>query len=363
MSIPSYSRSYQPNIFELTNSRLHIPTDVLFTRLALIRPLTPSDEALKEKITTPMYVLLPPPPALIVPLNLHRLHIHPTRRTRQIYLRLGPSTLLTCPFCHPTDSNSYLLHHLPTKILLPHLLHLLLLGLATSTLISSPSITTFRTKLSLSALALTILDIYITTTASSSTSINRALTSNSPVPPRGVYRTSLTLRPLSICLHDVLAAGLVYLSATNRLPFLVPSQSSYPSTTTPDSAILKKRQAHLLTQSIVALQTAQTKLRAFSVARSAVVREPALKARDDEYWRAVVGMEGPGDGGGVDGVGVWGEDEVMEAVARVADEGRSTAHDGFGRGVDVERVGKEAGIFVESVTQWLEGEGGSEYLS
>jgi hypothetical protein len=208
---------------------------------------------------------------------------------------------------------------------------------------------------------LTILDIYLTTATSSSSSLNLALTSNSPFPPRGIYWTSLTLRPLSICLHDVLAAALVYLSATNRLPFLFPSQSSYPSTTTSDPAILKKRQAHLLTQSAVALQTAQAKLRAFSVARSAVVREPALKARDDEYWRAVLGMEGPGDGDGGDGVGVWGEDEVMEAVARVADEGRATAQDGLGCGVDVERVGREAGIFVESVTQWLNGEGGSDY--
>jgi hypothetical protein len=162
-------------------------------------------------------------------------------------------------------------------------------------------------------------------------------------------------------LHDVLAAALIYLWATNRLPFLLPSQSSYPNTTTADPATIKKHQAHLLTQSAVALQTAQAKLRAFNVARNAVVREPTLKARDDEYWRAVVGMEGPGGGGGVDGVGVWGEDEVMEAVAKVADEGRASAQPGHGRGVDVERVGREAGIFVDSVTKWLEGDDGSGY--
>lgn len=56
MSLPSHSPSYQPNIFELTKSRFHIPTDALFTRLAMVRPLTSSDEALREKITTPMYV-------------------------------------------------------------------------------------------------------------------------------------------------------------------------------------------------------------------------------------------------------------------------------------------------------------------
>lgn len=44
------------NIFVATNARLHVPTDVLFSRLAMIRPLTPFDEQLKTKITTPKYV-------------------------------------------------------------------------------------------------------------------------------------------------------------------------------------------------------------------------------------------------------------------------------------------------------------------
>lgn len=102
---------------------------------------------------------------------------------------------------------------------------------------------------------------------------------------------------------------------------------------------------------------ALAKLRAFSVARSAVVRdESGLKGRDDEYWRAVVAMEGVSgtDGGG----GVWEEEEVMEAVARVTNRAGAGAPSGEGGGVDVERVGREAGIFVESVTRGLEGDEG-----
>lgn len=94
------------------------------------------------------------------------------------------------------------------------------------------------------------------------------------------------------------------------------------------------------------------------MARSAVVREGGLKERDDEYWRAVVGMEGPG--GSADGVSIWEEDEVMDAVARVTNGGsRRAVAEGekHGEGVDVERVGREAGLFVESVTKWLEVEG------
>ncbi|ERF76154.1 hypothetical protein EPUS_01488 [Endocarpon pusillum Z07020] len=322
MSLPSHSPSYQPNIFELTKSRFHIPTDVLFTRLAMVRPLTSSDEALREKITTPIM--------------------------RQLYLRFGATTLLTCPFCHPTDPNSYLLHHLPTNTLLPHLIHFLLLGLATSTPISGPSTNAFRTKLSLSALTLVILDFYLTTTYS-----NSIPPSNSPSVPHGIYWTTLTIRPLIICAHDILSSALIYISATNRLPFIFPSTSP---TSAHDPEVVKKRQTHLLTQSSVAMQTALTKLRAFGIARSAVVRDAGvngLKGRDDEYWRAVVGMEGPtrsgadGHGAGnrdVSAGSVWEEEEVMEAVSRVTNGG----------GLDVEKVRREADIFVESMTQWLE---------
>jgi len=85
-----------------------------------------------------------------------------------------------------------------------------------------------------------------------------------------------------------------------------------------------------------------------------------LKGRDDEYWRAVVGMEGPsnsGTDGAGQGVSIWEEEEVMEAVARVTRVRRRAGEadmGGDGTGVDVEIVAREAGIFVESVTKGLE---------
>jgi hypothetical protein len=57
MSFPSFLGSSPPNIFEMTNSRMDIPTDVLFARLAMVRPLYPLDESLRDKITTKMCVL------------------------------------------------------------------------------------------------------------------------------------------------------------------------------------------------------------------------------------------------------------------------------------------------------------------
>lgn len=145
----------------------------------------------------------------------------------------------------------------------------------------------------------------------------------------------------------MLAAAVMYTIATDRLPFLFASTTNDPGTQ-------RSQQLHLLTQASLALQTALAKLRAFAVAKSAVVRDVnvgGLKARDDEYWRAVVAMEGPSSGSDGVGVGVWEEEEVMEAVARATNQGR----DGLGGGgVDVERVRREAGIFIDSVTSGLE---------
>ena len=58
LTLPLGSRRSDENIFTITQSRLHIPTDVLFSRLALLRPrglLTPSEDLLKTKFTTLAY--------------------------------------------------------------------------------------------------------------------------------------------------------------------------------------------------------------------------------------------------------------------------------------------------------------------
>ena len=84
---------------------------------------------------------------------------------------------------------------------------------------------------------------------------------------------------------------------------------------------------------------AQTKLRAFSVARNATVRDQDLKAADDEYWYAVVAMEGPGGR-----AGVWEDEEVQAAIAR-----------SYGNGTfDAAQIGREAEAFVSSITRGLE---------
>ena len=233
--------------------------------------------------------------------------------------------MLNCSFCDPDDTSSYLLYHLPANVLLLHLVHLVVLGLATSEPLAGLEASWWRNRCSLSALALAIIDIYLTTNFTPTIDANM-------LSPTGMFWTSQTIRPLAICILDAIVALLIYASATNRFVF-------FASPTDSDPEIATRKQGQLLAQTNVALQMAQTKLRAFSVARNATVRDQDLKAADDEYWRAVVAMEGPGNT-----AGVWEDEEVQAAVARSYGDGT----------FDVGQMGREAEAFVSNITQGLE---------
>ena len=132
-------------------------------------------------------------------------------------------------------------------------------------------------------------------------------------------------------LFDALVAFLIYASATRRfLLFSAPSSA--------DPELARRRVAELLTQSSLALQMATTNLRAYAVARNAVVRNPALKAADDEYWRTVVAIEG--DGGDES---LFEDEEVQTALAKAYGTGR----------IDVQTMRKEAETFVNNATKGL----------
>jgi hypothetical protein len=92
-SLPALSPE---NLFTRTESRLQIPTDVLFNRVAALRPdnrLTRSDEVLRTKFV-----------------NLE---------SRLLYLQYGPDALANCPFCASDDPRTYLWYAVPA-IVAPH---------------------------------------------------------------------------------------------------------------------------------------------------------------------------------------------------------------------------------------------------
>ncbi|KAJ9613079.1 hypothetical protein H2200_003020 [Cladophialophora chaetospira] len=248
---------------------------------------------------------------------------------RQIYLRFGPSTLLSCPFCHQDDTTSYILYHIPTNTVFPHLFHILTIGLATSETVSGYEAATWRQNALLCALLLATVDIFLTATYA-------PIISTSIIAPAGTFWIAGSIRYLTLLAFDAVLAFLIYTSTTGRF-YLFPTLSTTASL---DPELNRRRTEDLLTQTNLSLQMTSTNLRAYSIARNAVVRNPSLKGVDDEYWRTVVAVEGET----LDG-DVFEDEEVQAAVARAYGSG----------GINVDTVRREAEGFVRHATRGLDG--------
>ena len=114
------------------------------------------------------------------------------------------------------------------------------------------------------------------------------------------------------------------------------------SSQTPDAETNRRKTLEVLSSTNLSLQTTAMKLRAVNVARNAVVRDVRLKGVEDGYWAEVVAVEGMGMGG-LEGDEVWGDEEVKRAMNRAYGGG----------GVDVGRMRREAGEWVQGVTGGL----------
>lgn len=290
------------NIYILTNSRLASPSDVLFTRLASMRPghvLNPLDEQLRERLTG--------------------------TAIRKLYLRFGPSTVIGCPFCTPADPSTYMLYHFPPNIVLPHLFNFGVLGLVTSTTIVGPETSRWRFYVLLGSLLLAAFDAYYVITQDPIIDLNMP-------GPAGLFWVLAALRPITLCVYDIFVAFVVYASATNRfLLFSGPSK---------DPKIIHQQINDFINKSGMAMSSAATKMRATNLARNSVVRNADLKQSDDRYWQGVADHEGPQDLRS----GVFEDEDVQAALASAYGSGS----------VNVEKIRKEADAFVKGVTQVLD---------
>ncbi|KAL2363142.1 hypothetical protein RJZ56_003947 [Blastomyces dermatitidis] len=329
LSLPAWTglnpHAPSPNIFALTQSRLTTPTELLFARLARLRPnntLTNLDTQLKAKFTS--------------------------QASRKLYLRYGPETLLNCPFCTPGDETTYLLYYLPLQTFLPHLLHLLIIGLVTSNPLTGRSASRFRSKFTLTALSLLLIEtllvaFYNPTSTSNATAHKTSPPLNQHEIPTSFHNRLTTLRLLSFTIFDALAAATIYLAGTNRFFYIPPTPAEVAE--------------ELVANVSATLASATAKVHAVSVVRNATVRDRGLKATDDAYWTAVVAMEGSCGGSslGTSGVGergsVWEEEEVVRAMRRVMQKRNAG---GKGDVVDIGQLGVEATSYVEGVTAGLE---------
>lgn len=167
------------------------------------------------------------------------------------------------------------------------------------------------------------------------TSTYAPIVPTSVVAPAGTFWMAGSIRYLTLLFFDAMLAFLIYTSTTGRF-YIFPTLS----TTSADPELNRRRTEELLTQTNLSLQMTSTNLRAYSIARNAVVRNPGLKGVDDQYWRTVVTVEGET----LDG-DVFEDEEVQAAVARAYGSG----------GINVDTVRREAEGFVKHATRALEG--------
>ncbi|KAJ5570417.1 uncharacterized protein N7459_009847 [Penicillium hispanicum] len=319
LSLPFNPHAPEPNVFQLTRSRINTPTNVIFQRLTRLRPdniLTETDALLQEKLTS--------------------------IDARKVYLKFGADALISCQYCSLGESNTYLLYYLPFNVFLPHLLHLLILGVVTSSRFGGRESARWRGMFTVVGLVVAAIDIL---SVAGYDPIQRATPAvrAGQVPPSDYHRSMGLLRAVTFMVCDVVCAIVIYLSSTNRFFFK------------PPSVVDQLDQA--VSAALTTLTGANSKLHAASVTRNAVVRDKALKSRDDLYWQTMVAVESPTRGtgeGARQGRGpgkvamvnnIWEEEEVAQAMSRaMAGQG----------GVDLAQLGMNANEFVRGVTEGLE---------
>ncbi|PMD27195.1 hypothetical protein NA56DRAFT_590425 [Hyaloscypha hepaticicola] len=231
-TLPPFSPT---NIFTLTQSRLQISTDVLFTRLSTLRPLTPTDEILRSKISS--------------------------LESRYLYFQHGPDVLTDCQFCNTEDPNSYLYYSLPS-LLAPHLFNLCVLALVTSGLFTGKEAAIWRSTATLAAGALILIDVYFVWTYDYKDNARALRLEDIDC----FFWKMRVWRGIGIAFIDGMLGWLLYLSSTNRA-FLMP-----PST------------AERVEASTRLLDVVRSKMSAMGILRNTINRDEELRARSQGYW-------------------------------------------------------------------------------
>ncbi|KAI1974676.1 hypothetical protein LOZ53_003378 [Ophidiomyces ophidiicola] len=312
LSLPMNPYAPISNVFSTTSSRFSIPTDLLFTRISRTRPLTPIDSLLRTHFTSP--------------------------QARKTYLRFGPETLLSCAFCGPDSPNSYLIYHIPFNILLPHLFHLFVIGIATSAPLVGPEAARWRKHFLWAAFILLFADLGVV--ASYNPYTKNAL--NTAIVPWSLYTLLYTVRTLAFTIFDAWCASLIYLSATNRFFF-----GAMAPTVSADQQV--DQFVELMGSN---LTSAMGKLHALGLLKNTVMHDAVLKQREDAVWADIVRRTGGIVGS--DGTSVFDDEEVVQAISRALAKRAQEAGDRSNEADIMKEALKEASNFVEGATAGLE---------
>lgn len=246
------------NLFRATESRLQIPVDVLFNRIALRRPgnaLTVQDQALRARFV-----------------NLE---------SRLLYLQFGPDVLAECPFCHSDDPKTYFYYALP-QILWPHIFNLIVVAIVTSPSFTGRAGNQWRPKATMAAAVIAALDVYFIN--SYNYQINARALRLQEV--EFFFWIARAARLVALAAFDAGLAWILYLSSTNR------------AFSEPPSPVERVEDA---THALLAVKG---KLSALGIVKNTALRDDELRSRSHAYWAHEVRLMGE----------VMEEREVIEGV-------------------------------------------------
>lgn len=226
------------NIFTLTSSRLQTPTDVLFNRLSKFRELTPTDEILRRRLNT--------------------------KEGRLLYATYGPKPLTECTWCTLDDPNTFLFYALPS-IALPHLLHIAVIGIVTSSFFSRHGVI-WRTQATIAGVGLFLAEIYMVGISSSDQTANTIAKTSQEV--MWTHWRLALYRGIGMALLDAILGYAVFLSGTGRWTVGLEGQ----------------RLEESLEGVAKALETVAARLHADNMLRQTVVRSKDLREKMADYW-------------------------------------------------------------------------------
>lgn len=231
------------NIFKETGSRLGLPTKLLQSRLSGLRQgkLTPLDELFIIKMNEE-------PPKYI-------------KDTALLYAAYGPDVVLQCPFCSLTEPQSYLYYALPA-IMAPHMLHIFVLGMITSTFFSGSEGARWRIYATIVGVALAAIELWMTYDYDWEDNRTNVMLKDVEF----FYWDMRMYRQLAFAIVDSLLGWLMWLTSTNRWLVIPPSTSEQ------------------LTATTNALMGAYGQLNLLGNLRNAIVRDNELRTVQGEYW-------------------------------------------------------------------------------
>ncbi|KAM0689651.1 hypothetical protein Q7P36_010522 [Cladosporium allicinum] len=225
------------NVFLATHSRLQTPGGVILTRLKALRSLTPQDEVLRKLFDAGGL------------------------EARLLYARFGPKVLLGCSFGEFGEAQGWLLYAVP-ELLGWHLVHLVLLGLATSEVLCGRDAAGWRTMAILGGVGLAAVEVWAVAGYDDAVNLRSARVGEVDF----LFWKGMVWRGVGLAAFDALLGWVVWLQGTGR------------------GFVQRKNLGERVGDQVRVLEGALAKARGLGVVRNGVGRDREMRGVLERYW-------------------------------------------------------------------------------